>query len=61
MKYAKAVAKLETIVQQIEDEDIDVDELSTKVKDAVELIRFCKEKIDKAEFEVKKVVNDFEE
>ena len=59
IKYRKAVERLDEIISQIENEDVDVDELSLQVKEAVELIRLCKAKIDKAEMEVKKVVDDF--
>jgi exodeoxyribonuclease VII small subunit len=59
IKYAKAVERLDEIISQIESEDIDVDELSVKVKEAVELIKVCKARISKAEMEVKKVVEDF--
>ncbi len=59
IKYAKAVERLDEIMSQIESEDIDVDELSVKVKEAVELIKVCKARINKAEMEVKKVVEDF--
>ncbi|MDO8675616.1 MAG: exodeoxyribonuclease VII small subunit [Candidatus Omnitrophota bacterium] len=59
IKYAKAVERLDEIIGQIESEDIDVDELSVKVKEAVELIKVCKARINKAEMEVKKVVEDF--
>jgi len=59
IKYGEAVQKLEEIIAKIESEEIDVDELSQKVKDAVVLINTCKEKIEKAELEVKKVVEDF--
>ena len=52
--------KLEEIIQKIEQEEIDVDDLSSRVEEAVELIRFCKNKIEKAEMEVKQVVKDFE-
>ncbi len=61
IKYGEAVQKLEEIIAKIEGEEIDVDELSQKVKDAVVLINTCKEKIEKAELEVKKVVEDFKE
>lgn len=60
MKYSKAVKRLDEIIAKIENETIDVDELSDKVKEAVELIEFCKVKIEKADFEVKKVVERFE-
>ena len=58
--YGKALEKLEEIIRQIEDESIDVDELSEKVKEAVSLIKSCKGKIEKAEMDVKKVVDDFD-
>lgn len=59
-KYSKAIKKLDDIIEQIEAEEIDVDELSVKVKEAVQLIKVCKSKIDKAELEVTKVVAGFE-
>ena len=59
IKYQEAIQRLDEIISQIENEDVDVDELSMQVKEAVELIRLCKAKIDKAEMEVKKVVDDF--
>lgn len=58
IKYNKAMQKLEEIINKIENEEIDVDELSDKVKEAVELIKVCKAKIEKAELEVKQVVDD---
>lgn len=58
-KYAKSIQTLEGIIQKIESDNIDVDELSTKVKEAVSLIKECKTKIEKAELEVKKVVDGF--
>lgn len=60
-KYTKAVKRLEEIIERIENEEIDVDELSEKVREAVGLIAACKEKIEKAEMEVKKVVDDLDE
>lgn len=59
--YKNAIIKLEEIIEKIEHEDVDVDELADHVKQAVELIRLCKEKIEKAEVEVKKIVEDLEQ
>ncbi len=61
VKYSKAMTRLEEIIGKIQNEEIDVDELSEKVKEAVTLIKTCKERIEKAELEVKHVVEDFEE
>ena len=58
MKYRQAVERLDEIISQLENDDVDIDELSLQVKEAVDLIRLCKAKIDKAEVEVKKVVED---
>lgn len=61
IKYSKAIKDLDEIIRKIENEEIDVDELSGSVKRAVELIRVCKDKIEKAEMEVKEVVDGFGE
>jgi exodeoxyribonuclease VII small subunit len=58
-KYSKSIKKLEEIIEKIENEEIDVDELASNVKEAVSLIESCKERIEKAEMEVKKVVDGF--
>ena len=59
IKYREAVEQLDDIIAQIENDDIDVDELGQRVKEAVNLLRLCKAKIDKAEMEVKQVVEEF--
>ena len=56
-QYSKSIKKLEEIIGKIENEEIDVDELAESVKEAVGLIKSCKEKIEKAQMEVKKVVD----
>ena len=61
LKYNKSIKKLEEIIEKIESEEIDVDELSASVKEAVVLIKTCKSKIEKAEMEVKKVVDGFDD
>ena len=60
-KYAKSVRRLEEILAKIESEEIDVDELAEKVKEAVGLIKDCKEKIEKAQMEVKRIVDDLDQ
>lgn len=60
-KYNKSIKRLEEIIEKIENEEVDVDELSDKVKEAVELITTCKERIEKAEMEVRRVVDELGE
>ena len=52
--YNEAVAKLRTIVEEIEKGELDVDVLTEKVKEATRLIKLCKEKLFKTDEEVKK-------
>ncbi|MBN2120894.1 MAG: exodeoxyribonuclease VII small subunit [Candidatus Omnitrophica bacterium] len=60
-KYQEAIDQLKGILEDLQAENIDVDELSVKVKTATELIKICKEKIQKTEMEVKKIIKKFEE
>jgi exodeoxyribonuclease VII small subunit len=60
-KYNKSIERLEEIIAKIESEEIDVDELSERVKEAIGLIKTCKQKIEKAELEVRKVVDGFDD
>lgn len=59
--YQEAVEKLRRIVAEIENDDLDVDILSEKVKEATRLIKVCKDKLYKADEEVKKVLEELEE
>ncbi len=58
--YKDAIEEIESIVEEIENETVDVDVLTDKVKRAAFLVRYCKEKLKKTDDEVKKVLKDFE-
>jgi exodeoxyribonuclease VII small subunit len=60
MKYGEAMNELNAILEDLESERIGVDELSSKVKKAIELIKLCREKIENTELEVKKIVKEFD-
>ena len=60
IKYSEALEELQDIVRNLQDENIDVDELSDKVKRATALINICKQKIQDTEFQVKTILNKFE-
>ncbi len=61
MNYTQAIEELETIVQEIEDAEISVDELSEKVKRASELIRFCRKTLNSTETEVQNILKDLKD
>lgn len=47
--YSEAVKEIETIVEKIEQENLDVDELNELVKKASKLVNYCKDKLRKTE------------
>ena len=59
IKYNEAIAEIENILRQIENEDLDVDDLSEKVKRAYFLLKFCKEKLHSTEQDIEKIMKDF--
>ncbi len=58
--YKDAIQEIESIVEEIENETVDVDVLTEKVKRATFLIKLCKEKLKTTDTEVKKVLKEFE-
>ncbi len=58
--YSQAIEELERIVSEIENEDISVDELAEKVKQAAELIRICKAVLYKTEQEVDTILKEMQ-
>lgn len=60
-KYAQLTEELENIIEQIENEDITVDELTEKVKRATQLINTCKTILTKTEEEVNALLKEMDE
>ncbi len=58
--YQASYDELQKILQALEQGDIDVDDLSEKVKRAGELIEFCQKRLRETEVQVKKVMEKFE-
>lgn len=58
MGYGEALAELEEILDDLDRPDVDVDELSLKVRRASILIRHCRERISSARLEIEQVVAD---
>ena len=54
--YGEAIEKLEKLVAQIENNELDIDTLGTKLKEAQGLIKYCKGKLYGAEKEIKKII-----
>jgi exodeoxyribonuclease VII small subunit len=58
--YADALAELESILAEIEDDAVDVDVLAARVKRAAELLRVCRSRITAAKVEVTQIVAELE-
>ena len=58
--YAEAVDELETILNDLESDDVDVDHLAAQVKRAADLIEFCRGRLDEAKVEVTRIVADLD-
>lgn len=57
MKYEEAMKRLEEIVARIEENKMDIDQIGDSLKEARELIKFCKEKLYKTDEEIKNILN----
>ncbi len=60
VSYNNAVKEIEAIISEIENETIDVDVLTGKVKRAIELIKICKKKLRDTEEDLETVLKEFE-
>lgn len=58
MTYREATQELEDILRAIENDAVDVDELTQKVKRSAQLIKYCKEKLRAAEKAIDQVFNE---
>lgn len=54
--YADAMAELEAILDDLEDDDLDVDLLASRVERASTLIQVCRDRIGAAKLQVERVV-----
>ena len=59
--YAEAMEELETILNELEGDDLDVDVLAERVRRASELIKACRARIARAQADVDQIVTDLEE
>ena len=60
ISYNDAVAEIEEILHQIENEELDIDILSEKVKRVSTLLKLCKKKLHQTENEVQKILEDID-
>ena len=57
-KYEEAIRQLEDIVEKLENNELDIDEMSKQLKKAQQLIKLCKERLTKTDAEIQKMLSE---
>lgn len=57
ISYEEAVHQLEQIVDKMENGELDIDKMTEQLKEAQQLIKFCKDKLTKTDDEIKKILD----
>lgn len=58
VKYETAIRQLEDIVAKMENDELDIDEMSKQLKKAQQLIRLCKDRLTQTDAEIQKILAD---
>ena len=58
LSYTEAMKQLEEISRNISSGELDVDQLASKLKQAKELVEFCKQKLQAVEADVNQILNN---
>ncbi len=58
MTYEEALSKLNGIVEKLEKKEVKIDDLSYTIAEAKKLVDFCRNKLDKTEEDIKKIIDE---
>ena len=58
MKYEEAIAKLEQIARQLEQNQLPIDQIAAQLREAQELVKYCREQLTSVDEEIKKIVGE---
>lgn len=59
--FSVAMKELQSILERIDGDDIDIDQLAAELRRATELLELCRGKIRKADLEVNQIVKQLED
>ncbi len=57
INYEEAVGQLEEIARKMENGEFEIDELTTQLKKAQQLIKLCNDKLRSTDEEIRKILN----
>jgi exodeoxyribonuclease VII small subunit len=60
LAYADAMDELETILAELERDDVDIDRLAERVARAAALIELCRSRIESARLDVTRLIENLE-
>jgi exodeoxyribonuclease VII small subunit len=56
--YKEAIDEINQIIEKIENEELDVDQLSENVKEVQNLLKICKDKLTVTEKEIESIIEN---
>ena len=56
--YEEAVRRVETLVAQLENNELDIDTLSKRLAEAQQLLASCRDKLTRADEEIHKILDE---
>ena len=56
--YEEAVRRVETLVAQLENNELDIDTLSKRLAEAQQLLALCRDKLTPADEEIHKILDE---
>lgn len=59
--YEEALQRLKKIVEKLEAKEVKIDDLSATVLEAKSLVDFCRQKLDKTEEDIKRIIDPEQE
>jgi len=61
IRFGAAMEELESILERIDSDEVDIDQLAAELKRAAELLEVCRRRIRAADVEVSAIVQQLEE
>lgn len=58
MKYEEAISTLETIARQLEQNELPIDKIADRLREAQKLVAFCRAQLTTVDNEIKKIMDE---
>lgn len=58
MKYEEAIKTLETIARQLEQNELPIDRIADRLREAQQLVAFCQQQLTVVDGEIQKIIGE---